>query len=172
MTDRPVIKTPVIQPKKSNVSRRNIENGRKRKYELRHGETPYRILKKQNLADLVAEYESESNAKRAPIDTERRKNLATLEYVAQVKSYDAEMDELDTLHWVDVDMLNHYRRVFAQMVRNYQIIDAIKKADAEYDRQMNMRYGTCDGIGYINPKCATPQQLREYVIRFNNQHHM
>lgn len=164
--------TTIVQSKKSNVSRRNIENGRKRKYELRHGTVPYSVLKKQNLAELVAEYDAESNARRAPIDKKRKEILASLAYDAVVKSYDAEMDELDMLHRINIDMLKHYRRTFAQMVRDYQIIDVIKKADAEYDRQMDVRYGARNDMGHINPKTATPQQLREYVTRFNNQHKM
>lgn len=126
--------------------------------------------KEQNLAQLVAEYEAESNAKRAPIDKNRKEILAALDYEGHVKSYDYDMDQMDMWHWVNIDMLKHYDDMFAQMVRNYQIVDIIKKADKRYNEPLRVMRSAKYGCDYINPKNATPQQLREYVIRFNSQH--
>ena len=158
-------------PKKSNVSKRRIRNGRNRKQALRDANptmvADYDTSKNMNLKQLVKEYESE---RASSTNARERKNvLKELKAYGISKSNDAIAEQVVTENQIKQDLLKHYRNAFADLVQRYNIVDTEKRAEEMANEIYRDFPQTVVDTVYDIPN-PTPRQLRIIVCSFNNQH--
>lgn len=124
----------------------------------------YKMLKKQNLAQLVHEYETESNEIARKAQAKRTADIRLLEAHAQVKSLDFQYEQDDELFQIDKTMIKHFRNIEEQMVRDYKVYDLAARAYAEAYKKIQCTSRKS------RPEIVTPHDLKMYVHSFNNQH--
>ncbi len=124
----------------------------------------YETLKKQNMAQLVSEYEAERNEIEKRAQARRNANLDLLEAHAQVKTLDYQFEQDDELFQIDKAMIKHFDNIKKQMTIHYEVFDLAARAYA--DIYKNIQCSTRRS----RPEQITQHDLKMYVCSFNNQH--